>query len=110
MVGVMHERGVFLTAGSDVGMPWVTPGVSFHRELELLAESGIPAIDVLTIATTNGAKAMGLADKTGAVEVGKDADLVLLRENPLENISNTRSIERVLVDGRVLSPSELLEN
>ena len=82
--------------------------MSFHRELELLVESGISVADVLTIATANGAKALKLSETTGSIEAGKDADLVLLRENPLEDISNTRSIERVVLDGRVLSPSELL--
>ena len=97
-----------LTAGSDVAMPWVTPGVSFHRELELLVESGIPIDDVLTIATANGAKALKLSERTGSIEAGKDADLVLLRGNPIENISNTRSIEHVVLDGQVLNPSQLL--
>ena len=109
MVRIFHESGVLITAGSDVAMPWITPGVSFHRELELLVESGIPVADVLTIATANGAKALNLSEKTGTVEEGKDADLVLLRANPLEDISNTRSIEHVVLDGQVLNPSELLD-
>ena len=108
MIRHFHERGVLITAGSDVAMPWITPGVSFHRELELLVSSGIPPLDVLTIATSNGARALGISDEVGTVEVGKRADLLVLRADPLKDIRNTREIDLLIMNGDRYEPSTLL--
>ena len=59
----LHEGGVRLTAGSDVGMPWITPGLSLHRELELLVQAGIDEADVIVMATRNGAEGLSLEDQ-----------------------------------------------
>ena len=104
----LFDRGILLTAGSDLPNPWVIPGVSFHEELQLLVDSGIPPLDVLRIATINGATALGIDDETGTVEVGKRADLVVLTANPLDDIANTRSIEWVILGGVTLKPDALL--
>jgi hypothetical protein len=100
MVRRLHEGGVLLTAGTDMANPWLTPGVSFHRELWLLQRSGIPALDVLTIATRNGAKALGILHDVGTIEAGKRADLLVLSANPLADIRNTRAIAAVYLGGR----------
>jgi len=104
----LHERGVNISAGTDVGMPWITPGVSFHRELELLVEAGIPEAEVILIATRNGARGLGKEDLLGVIAPGRSADLVLLRQDPLIEIQNTRSIETVYLSGRSYDPSVLL--
>ena len=104
----LHERGVRITAGSDTGMPWITPGVSLHREMEILVDAGIPVRDVLLIATRNGAEALGLSAEIGTVEGGKVADFVVLRRNPVEDIRNTRSIEAVYHFGRRYDPDTLI--
>ena len=103
-----HERGVRIAAGTDVGMPWITPGVSLHRELELLVEAGISEADVILIATRNGARGLDKDDLFGVIAPGLSADLVLLRQDPLINIQNTRSIETVYLGGRPYDPSMLL--
>lgn len=103
-----HERGVRLATGTDVGMPWITPGVSYHRELELLVEAGISPLQVLSIATKNGAEGLRASAKFGTIEPGLQADLVVLRENPTEDIRNTRSIEAVYKDGQRYDPQSLL--
>jgi imidazolonepropionase-like amidohydrolase len=104
----LQESGVNVAAGTDVGMPWITPGVSFHRELELLVEAGIPEVAVILIATRNGARGLGKEDLFGVVAPGLSADLVLLRQDPLIKIQNTRSIETVYLGGRPYDPSVLL--
>ncbi len=104
----LHDGGVLLAAGSDLENPWMTPGVSFHRELQLLVQAGISPMDVLEIATRQGAEALGLGGVTGTVAVGRDADFVVLTADPLADISNTRSIEHVVLRGRMLEPSELV--
>ena len=91
-----------LTAGSYMPNPWIIPGVSFHEELELLHEAGIPPIDVLRSATWNGAQALGIADQIGSIESGKQADLVVLANDPSIDIRSTRSIVMVIADGRVI--------
>ncbi len=99
-VRILHEEGVLLAAGTDVSNPWMIPGVSFHRELELLVEAGIAPLDVLTIATRNGAMAMKLEDELGTVEPGKRADLVILDADPLADIRNTERVAAVFQRGR----------
>lgn len=104
----LWDAGVHLSAGTDANNPFVVPGESFHRELELLAAAGIPTSDVLRIATRNGAETVGLLAETGTVEPGKRADLVLLEADPLQEIGNTRRIVWVMKDGRRFDPRDLL--
>ncbi len=108
IVRILHERGVRITAGSDFGMPWVTPGDGLHYELELMTEAGIPAAEVLIIATKNAAEALEIQSLTGTIETGKLADLVILNANPLEDINNTRSIEYVFRSGKRYVPDSLM--
>ena len=102
IVRILHEEGATLAAGTDISVQWMFPGISFHRELELLSEAGISNGDVLVIATRNGAEAMGMLDETGTVESGKWADLVLLSADPIEDIRNTEEIAAVFRRGRQL--------
>jgi imidazolonepropionase-like amidohydrolase len=103
----LHEAGVPLTAGTDANNPWVPPGPSFHRELELLVAAGIPPEDVLTIATRNGAAALGVLPDRGTLEPGKRADMVLLTADPARDIRATRTIEWVMKEGVIHRPEEL---
>jgi imidazolonepropionase-like amidohydrolase len=103
-----HQAGVLLAAGSDLPNPWVIPGIGLHEELELLVGAGIPPLEVLTIATRNGAATLGLLEEIGTVEVGKRADLIVLSADPLADIRNTRSIETVIQGGQALRPGDLL--
>ena len=97
-----HARGVRLGVGTDVGNSWITPGTSFHYEMSLYAEAGIPAAEILQMATRYGAEALGLADSIGTVAVGKRADLVVLPADPTAEIRNTREIVMVVRGGRVV--------
>ena len=99
-----HAQGVRLVTGSDEPNPWVIPGISLHRELELYAEAGIPPAEILKMATRNGAESLGILADVGTVETGKRADLVVLSASPLMDIRNTRKIERVFLGGRVVDP------
>jgi imidazolonepropionase-like amidohydrolase len=108
LVRRMHEGGVLLTAGSDVASPWVIPGVGLHQELVLLASAGISPLKVISIATRNGARALGVEAETGTLERGKRADLVILTANPLRHLRNTRSIRYVMLGGMLHEPATLL--
>ena len=105
-----HQRGVRLAAGTDVGMPWVTPGVSFHRELQLMVQAGISPSQVLSIATESGAESLKSSARFGTIMPGLAADLVVLRQDPIEDIRHTRSIEAVYKEGRRFDPASLLKD
>jgi imidazolonepropionase-like amidohydrolase/Tol biopolymer transport system component len=102
-----YARGVKLQAGTDQQEHLSLPGVSLHWELEHLVQAGIPAVEVLRIATQEAAVAVGAGDDLGSLEPNKIADLVLLDANPLEDIKNTRKIWRVIKGGWVFDPEEL---
>jgi imidazolonepropionase-like amidohydrolase len=98
----MHRAGVKMLAASDALIFYVFPGFSLHDELELFVQAGLTPMEALQTATRNPAVYLGLIDKLGTVEQGKKADLVLLEGNPLENISNTKRINAVIVNGKLI--------
>jgi hypothetical protein len=100
MIRRYHQAGVRLTTGSDLPNPWVGPGGSLHSEMALLVSAGIPIADVLRMATSEGAAALGLDRELGTIESGKIADAVWLGDDPLADIRHTRAIRGVLKDGR----------
>jgi len=107
IVRTIHEKGGKLLAGTDANNPFVVPGFSLHSELEYLAGAGLTPFEVLKTATYNPAEFLGQLDKFGTVEEGKEADLILLSKNPLEDIKNTRTIEGTMVRGVWLTNESL---
>ena len=99
-VGRLHRAGIPLVAGTDE-----IEGFTLHRELELFAMAGIPAAEVLRIATWNGAKYTGTLADRGTVEVGKAADLVLVDGDPTADIGALRRVALVVTQGRSIDPS-----
>ncbi|WP_083763776.1 amidohydrolase family protein [Candidatus Korobacter versatilis] len=97
----LHKQGVRMLAGSDSLDVMDFPGPSLHRELELLVKMGMTPTEALRAATLDAAEFMRKDRESGSVEAGKTADLVVLRENPLKEISNTRTIEMVIKGGEV---------
>jgi imidazolonepropionase-like amidohydrolase len=104
----LHATDARLTVGTDMSNPWIAPGISLHREMELLAEAGVPPARILMAATANAAEALGAGERLGRVAPGFEADLVVLDADPLADIRNTRRIHAVVLDGRYLT-SERLE-
>ncbi len=80
------NRGGRVTVGSDSGFIYQLYGFAYVRELELLREAGFHPLEVIQSATLNGAETLGIEKFTGSVEVGKFADLIVIDENPLENL------------------------
>jgi hypothetical protein len=77
-----HRRGGLLTAGSDQGD---IGGIGLIRELELLQEAGIHPLDIIKVATTNAAKALGFTNHCG-LRVGCAADIAVVNGNPVDNL------------------------
>ena len=103
--------GDLITLGTDHPSwgEFFTP-FSVHRELQSLSRSGIPNAAVLRIGTINSARAMGLGDRLGSIEVGKWADLVVVRGNPLADIRRTRQPRLVIKAGRLYDPDALTKS
>lgn len=100
-VTAMRNAGVKILVGTDTNtLPVfsVMRGESMHREMELLERAGLTPIEILQGATSLAAEQFGLADR-GRIEEGLRADLVLVRGNPTETITDSRRIERVCVGG-----------
>lgn len=107
LVGKMQRAGVGILAGTDTANPYVFPGFSLHDELAMLVEAGLTPIQALQAATINPAKFLKKSDSLGTIEKGNLADLVLLDANPLENISNTKKINAVVLNGRLFNRNDL---
>ncbi len=104
----MHRAGVRIMPGSDLILPAMMPGSSLHDELELLGSwVGMTPHEILQSATRHPAEFLGMQESLGTVEAGKIADLVLLEADPLEDISNIRRINSVVVNGRLLDRNML---
>jgi imidazolonepropionase-like amidohydrolase len=102
------ENGIKFLAGTDVANFFVYPGFSLHEELEIFVnEAGFSPLEALRTATINPAEFLNLENQLGTVEEGKSANLVILNKNPLENISNTKSIDGIVLSGKYKSKTDL---
>jgi uncharacterized protein len=107
-VGEARRAGVTIALGTDAaGNTLNFPGFSAHVEMQLLAEAGLTPMEVIEAATRRGAELLRRADEFGTVEPGKRADLLILGANPLVDIRNTRSLETVISEGRVVDRQAL---
>jgi len=105
------DKGGMISLGTDhPSVGEYIPGFSSHREMEALVSIGIPNEEVLKIATINGAKALRMSSKLGSIHVGKLADVFVITGNPLEDITNTRNVQKVIKGGIVYDAKELLKS
>jgi imidazolonepropionase-like amidohydrolase len=108
LVRIFDEEGVKMMAGSDVGgSGWEIPGFALHQEFDQLAAAGLTPLRILQMTTINAAEFLGRTNTMGTVEPGKDADIVLLRADPLADVANLHDIAGVARAGRYYS-SEVL--
>ncbi|WP_422857740.1 amidohydrolase family protein [Flagellimonas sp. S174] len=98
-VRLANDVGVPIMAGTDVTDSYVFAGFSLHDELEDLTKSGLSNLEALQSATIVPARFAEKDGKYGSVEIGKAADLVILNDNPLKNITNSRKIDGVIING-----------
>jgi len=106
LIRQLHAAGVTLVAGTDQPVA----GLALHRELELYAEAGIPAPEVLKIATLGAARVAGMGEEAGSIEVGKLADLILVRGDPSRDLGALGHLELTIQGGTVYRPEELFES
>src|SRR5262245_37601227 len=101
----LSDAGITIGMGTDTASPndlgrW--PGYFEHTEMEMMVQAGLTPMQVLVAATSANARIFKL-DNVGSIAVGKEADLVVLSANPLDNIRNTRQIDSVWIAGRRLA-------
>ncbi len=104
-----YHAGVLLITGSDAGNMLVIHGPTVQHELELWVKVGIPAAVALQAATYNAAKVLRADNRIGLIQKGRDATLVLLDGDPLQDISNTERISQVMFRGERIARSELFQ-
>lgn len=107
MVKKLYERNVNLLAGDDNNNPFCIAGFSLQQELKELVDCGLKDADVLKIATYNPTIFFDIENKEGTVEEGKIASVVLLNDNPLNNISNMQKINAVFIKGKYFNRQRL---
>tara|TARA_R110001592_G_scaffold20023_3_gene81779 strand:+ start:187 stop:1752 length:1566 start_codon:yes stop_codon:yes gene_type:complete len=107
-VASAKAHGVKILAGTDNIDTYVFTGSSLHDELSMLVEAGLTPLQALQSATIDAAKYSGKGHELGSIQVGKKADMILLTENPLDDVRNTRSITGVIFNGIYFDESALL--
>ena len=101
----LHQAGVLLQMGAHGQMM----GLGAHWEMEMFVHGGFTPLEAIQVATLNGFRHHGLDHELGSIEVGKLADLVVLGDNPLVDIRNTRSIRYVMKNGRLYNGDDASE-
>jgi imidazolonepropionase-like amidohydrolase len=102
MLKKLYDNGITIVAGTDL-----QKGYSLHRELEIYNRAGIPAPEVLRMATLTAAQIMKRDDEVGSIAPNKLADMILVNGDPTANISDIRKIDTVIKGGTVMYPAEL---
>ncbi|MEJ1239716.1 amidohydrolase family protein [Chryseolinea sp. T2] len=106
---LIHQSGIRIIAGSDAAAlnTYVYPAESLIQELEIFQEAGLKAPDIMKTATINGSKYFGIEKQVGTLTEGKQADLVVLDKNPLEDIRALRAINGVMKFGNYYDRTSL---
>ena len=103
--GFLHRGGVRMVVGSHGIIPYAEVGWAYQHEMELMVEGGMSPAAVIVGATLENARFLRIEERLGSIEPEKQADLVLLGSNPLEDIRAMRQVERVMLNGRWVTPN-----
>ncbi len=109
ILGALHEGGVPVLMGTDAPQQFSVPGFSLHRELERMRDAGMSPYAIIESGTVNVGRYFANEDTFGRIAVGQRADLMLVEENPLEDVTRLAGPAGVMVRGRWLSREALDE-
>lgn len=103
----LHQQGVNIVAGTDAGIGITPAGYSIHQELDFYRQAGMSNYEALKTATINPSKTHDFLKNLGSIEVGKIANLILIKKNPLEEPETLRQPQLLLLRGRQISQETL---
>ena len=103
----LHDAGLLIVTGTDAPYPGVFQGEGLHHELELMVEAGLTPLEAIRASTYDAARLMNAEQEWGSLQAGRRAMLLIVAGNPAEHISDTRKIETVIQDGKVLDRAAL---
>jgi len=103
----LHERQVPIVAGTDAGIGVTPAGYSMHEELDFYTQAGMSNYEALQTSTINPSKTHDFLSSQGSIEVGKVANLILTKDNPLEDLDVLGDPELVMVRGRQINRETL---
>lgn len=104
------DAGVKVVSGSDAGNPLVFHGPTMQQELELYVAAGVSAKDAIAASTRNAAGLLGQSRRFGTIEVGKDANVVVIDGDPLRDIKSLSRISLVYLRGEQVGRARLLKD
>ncbi|WP_262689940.1 amidohydrolase family protein [Kordiimonas aestuarii] len=107
LTGRAHRAGVDVMLGTDAPDSFAFPGAGIHDEFAHLTQAGLTPLEALQAATTVPARFLGLAGQAGVIKPGARADIILLRDNPLEDIQAVRQVDSVVLAGAIYDRSDL---
>ena len=104
----VHDSGILVALGSDSGAMPIRPiGFAEHMELQLMVQAGLTPLQAIAVATRNGAGLLGIGEKSGSLEPGKEANFIVLEQDPSEQVRNTTSILSVWTRGKKVNDGPL---
>lgn len=107
IVKKLHESGVNIVCGTDAGIGITAAGYSIHQELDFYSQAGLSNYEVIKTATLNPSKTHEFMNELGSIELGKMANFVLTKQNPLEILETLRNPRMVMVKGRKINMKQL---
>ena len=106
-IKVAYDAGMLIAGGTDDIYASLWPGEAMHREMQLLAMAGIPELDVIKICTYNAAKVLRREAEFGSLQAGLSADILIVEGNPSKNISDSRKVMHVFLQGKQVDRGSL---
>jgi len=103
----LFDAGVLVAAGTDAPYAGVFQGEALHHELELLVAAGMTPLQAIRLATFNAARLMHAEEEWGSLQAGRAANVLIVAGNPAERISDTRKVETVILNGKILDRGSL---
>jgi imidazolonepropionase-like amidohydrolase len=107
IVRALHDAGVPLLIGTDTPHAFVVPGFAVHDEIQFFVNAGLTPYEAISAATVNVGKFLSKPKTIGIVAPGAQADLILLKDNPLDDVKNLARTAGVMYHGRWLSQEDL---
>jgi imidazolonepropionase-like amidohydrolase len=109
MMRILVESKANIAVGTDAPCHYVVPGYSLLEEIIILTECGMRNPDAIRAATAKAVELLGISQYAGTIETGKKADMVIVKGNPLVNISEIRNVCNVIKNGRLYDSEKILE-